>query len=402
MNLAQRLTRIEASRTLQVKEKAIRLKQQGIDVVDLTAGEPDFRTPDFIARAAIQAIEQGFTHYTENTGIKSLREAITRKLKQENQLEYQPEQIIVSNGAKQSIMNALFALLDEGDEVIIPLPYWVSYPEQVRMAGGKPVFVSTMETGFKMTPEQLEQHITPRTKAIILNSPNNPTGAVYSQEEIEHLAEVLARHDIWIISDEIYEKLIYDRAEHHSIATHFDLIDRTIVINGFSKAYAMTGWRIGYAAAPLPVVKGMAKIQSHYTSNASSISQRAALAALTGPQEKVEYMRHTFEERRNLLLRELGSRHYFSMARPEGAFYLFLRVAEAYGYYGNGQPINDSVSFATYLAEKYHLVVVPGIAFGADEYIRISFATSTEELERGARILIRAMEEMIQSRQERR
>ena len=394
MTLAQRLSRIEASKTLQVKEKAIHLKNQGVDVVDLTAGEPDFPTPEFIAQAAIRAIENGHTHYTENAGIRSLREAISRKLMQDNQLSYSPDQIIVSNGAKQSIMNALLALINDGDEVILPLPYWVSYPEQIKMAGGVPVIVSTMDTDFKLTPEQLESHITERTRAIILNSPNNPTGVVYTPREVEQLAEVLARYSLWIISDEIYEKLIYDNGRHVSIARYFDLQERTIVINGFSKAYAMTGWRIGYAAAPLEVVKGMSKIQSHYTSNASSISQYAALAALTGPQEDVENMRRTFEERRNFLLQKLQSRDYISLVHPAGAFYLFIRVAEVYGCRCGKARIENSVDFATYLAEKYHLVVVPGVAFGADDYIRMSFAASMNELERGVNILLQAMDEM--------
>ncbi len=394
MTLAQRLSRIEASKTLQVKEKAIHLKNQGVDVVDLTAGEPDFPTPEFIAQAAIRAIENGYTHYTENAGIRSLREAISRKLMQDNQLSYSPDQIIVSNGAKQSIMNALLALINDGDEVILPLPYWVSYPEQIKMAGGVPVIVSTMDTDFKLTPERLESHITERTRAIILNSPNNPTGVVYTPREVEQLAEVLARYSLWIISDEIYEKLIYDNGQHVSIARYFNLQERTIVINGFSKAYAMTGWRIGYAAAPLEVVKGMSKIQSHYTSNASSISQYAALAALTGPQEDVENMRRTFEERRNLLLQKLRSRDYISLVHPAGAFYLFIRVAEVYGCRCGKVRIENSVDFATYLAEKYHLVVVPGVAFGADDYIRMSFAASMNELERGVNILLQAMDEM--------
>ncbi len=394
MTLAQRLSRIEASKTLQVKEKAIHLKNQGVDVVDLTAGEPDFPTPEFIAQAAIRAIENGHTHYTENAGIRSLREAISRKLMQDNQLSYSPDQIIVSNGAKQSIMNALLALINDGDEVILPLPYWVSYPEQIKMAGGVPVIVSTMDTDFKLTPEQLESHITERTRAIILNSPNNPTGVVYTPREVEQLAEVLARYSLWIISDEIYEKLIYDNGQHVSIARYFNLQERTIVINGFSKAYAMTGWRIGYAAAPLEVVKGMSKIQSHYTSNASSISQYAALAALTGPQEDVENMRRTFEERRNFLLQKLQSRDYISLVHPAGAFYLFIRVAEVYGCRCGNVRIENSVDFATYLAEKYHLVVVPGVAFGADDYIRMSFAASMNELERGVNILLQAMDEM--------
>ncbi len=396
MKIASRISRIEASKTLQVKEKALQLKAKGIDVVDLTAGEPDFDTPSYISKAGIEAIQSGFTRYTANAGIPDLLKAIADKLRNDNGLDYNPNQIIVSNGAKQSILNALMAIVEAGDEVLIIAPYWVSYPEQVKIAGAQPVIIDTGNTGFKLTPEILESHITPRTQAIILNSPSNPTGVVYTRDELNALADVLQKHSIWIISDEIYEKIIYDGLTHTSIATFGDLIGKSIVVNGFSKSFAMTGWRLGYAAAPLEVTRAMGKIQGHYTSNASSISQKAALAALTGPQNDLETMREQFELRRNYIRDQLRKRDYFSFVNPGGAFYFLIKVSEAYGCEFNGQKINDSVSISSYLAEEKHLVAVPGIAFGADEYIRISFATSREQLERGMKGLIDGMDHLME------
>ncbi len=395
MKLASRIDRVEASKTLQVKEKALELKARGIDAVDLTAGEPDFPTPAFICQAGKNAIEDGFTRYTANTGIPPLREAIAKKLKNDNGLTYAPEQIIVSNGAKQSILNALFAVVEEGDEVLVSAPYWVSYPEQVKIAGGTPVIMDTSRQNFKLTPELLEQHITDKTRAIILNSPCNPTGVVLTPKEIQKLADVLERQDIWIISDEIYEKIIFDNLQHASIASLGNLIKKTIVVNGFSKSYSMTGWRVGYAAGPQPVVKAMAKIQSHYTSNASSISQKAALAALQGPVEEIENMCRTFEQRRNYVRGQLDSRPYFSYVNPQGAFYFFIKVSDIYGCRCDGEIIDDSLKISTHLTENYHLVTVPGIAFGNDDYIRISFATSNEQLEKGLVQLIAGMDRLM-------
>ncbi len=396
MNLASRIDRIEASRTLQVKEKALELKARGVDVIDLTAGEPDFPTPDYVAQAGIRAIEEGFTKYTANTGIPELREAIAQKLASENGLIYSADQIVVSNGAKQSLLNALMALVEKGDEVLVPLPYWVSYPEQIKIAGAQPVFLDTTTTHFKITPEKLEEKISSRTKAIIINSPCNPTGVVYSAEELLELANFLKDRDIWIISDEIYEKIIFDGRIHTSIATFHDFIDRSVVVNGFSKSHSMTGWRIGYAAAPPRVVKAMAKIQSHYTSNASSISQKAALAALTGPPEKLAEMKQTFQKRRDFIQSLLDTRSYFSYVYPRGAFYFFIKVSEVYGCRCGDEVITNSMSFSTYLTEKYHLVTVPGIAFGADEYIRISFAAGMSQLDAGMNRLIKGMDEMME------
>ncbi|MEJ2633894.1 MAG: pyridoxal phosphate-dependent aminotransferase [Calditrichia bacterium] len=395
MKLASRLSRVEASKTLQVKEKALQLKAQGIDVVDLTAGEPDFNTPANICQAGIEAINNGFTRYTANTGIPELREAIARKLKKDNNLEFSADQIIVSNGAKQSILNALFALVEEGDEVLFASPYWVSYPEQVKIAGAVPRIIDTTKTNFKINPESLEKSITSKTRAIILNSPCNPTGVVYTEEELRALADILIRKDIWIIADEIYEKIIFDNLKHVSIATFGNLIEKSIVINGVSKSYAMTGWRIGYAAGPPAAVKGMSKIQSHYTSNASSISQKAALEALIGPQQEIERMRQTFEARRNMICTQLNSRPYFSYVNPRGAFYFFIRVSDMYGCKCGDYLITDSVNFSTYFTENYHLVTVPGAAFGADDYIRISFATSEAQIEKGMKLLINGMDQMM-------
>jgi len=395
MQLANRVSKIEASKTLQVKEKALELKAKGIRVIDLTAGEPDFWTPEFIAQAGIQAIKEGFTKYTANNGIPELREEISKKLKKDNNLDYTSAQIIVSSGAKQSILNALLALVNDGDEVILPSPYWVSYPEQIKISGGTPVIIDTHQTDFKLYPEVLKQHITSKTRAIILNSPCNPTGVVYSESELSALANVLKSHDIWIISDEIYEKIIFDQLRHFSIAGFDDLIEKCIVINGFSKSHSMTGWRIGYAAAPLPVVKAMSKIQGHYTSNASSISQKAALAALQGPVTEIEHMRKTFESRRDYIKTQLDSRPYFSYAYPQGAFYFFINISKVFGKHAGQKAIQDSIDFSSYVTENFHVVSVPGIAFGADEFIRISFAASQDELEIGMQNLIQAMDQII-------
>lgn len=392
MKLASRISRIESSRTLQVKEKALELKAKGIKVIDLTAGEPDFPTPDFICSAGIDAIRQGFTKYTANNGIPELRKKIAEKLKKENGLDYTPEQIIVSNGAKQSILNALLAILDKGDEVILPSPYWVSYPQQIRLADGEPVLVDTSHHSFKINPQILSMNITPKTKAFILNSPCNPTGVVYTPEELKDLAIILQKHDIWIITDEIYEKIIYDDAKHVSIGTFGDLIQKTILINGVSKAYSMTGWRLGYAAGPLPVIKAMSTIQSHYTSNASSISQKAALAAYNGPPSEIEKMRKIFEQRRNFVQSHLDSRSYISYVYPQGAFYFFINISRIFNRRFGDKLITNSVDFASLLTEHFQVVTVPGIAFGADEYIRISFATSQENLEAGLTNLIKAMD----------
>jgi aspartate aminotransferase len=395
MELANRVSKIEASKTLQVKEKALELKAKGIQVIDLTAGEPDFWTPGFIAQAGIKAIEEGFTKYTANNGIPELRTAIAEKLYRENHLEYNATQIIVSSGAKQSILNALLAIVNDGEEVILPSPYWVSYPEQIKISGGIPVIIDTQQTNFKLTSDLLKNHITSNTRAIILNSPSNPTGVVYNEKELSELADVLRDHEIWIISDEIYEKIIFDNLNHVSIASFDGMTERCIIINGFSKSYSMTGWRIGYAAAPLAVVKAMSKIQGHYTSNASSISQKAALAAILGPETEIEQMRKTFEERRDFIRIQLDSRSYFSYAIPQGAFYFFINISEVFGKKAGQTTIENSLDFSSFVTENFHVVTVPGIAFGADDFIRISYAASQEELKIGMQNLIQAMDQII-------
>ncbi|GAB4336038.1 MAG: pyridoxal phosphate-dependent aminotransferase [Calditrichia bacterium] len=398
MKIASRINRIEGSKTLQVKEKALEMRARGYDVVDVTAGEPDFDTPQAIRQAAIEAINGGFTRYTAITGIPELRKLIAQKLKTENGLDYTPEQIIVSNGAKQSILNTLFAIVEEGDEVLIPVPYWVSYPEQVKMTGAKPVLIDTMKTGFKLTPEVLSQHITGSTRVIILNSPSNPTGVVYTKEELTALAQILKDKDIWVISDEIYEKLIYDGLEHTSIATLEGMYEKTIVINGFSKSHAMTGWRLGYAAAPLPLVKAMSKIQGHSTSNASSISQKAGVAALGNLEGEIEKMRQTFEERRNYIKGILDGFKHLDYVNPQGAFYFFIDVSKVFGCRCGAEVIDNSIKFSTYLTENYYLVTVPGAVFGADNYIRMSFAASREVLEKAMDRLTRAVKEMLEQK----
>jgi aspartate aminotransferase len=398
MKLANRINRIETSKTLQVKEKALELKARGIKVVDLTAGEPDFPTPAAVCQAGIEAIQQGFTRYTANTGIPELREKIAEKLKKDNNLSYSPDQIIVSNGAKQSILNALLALAEDGDEVIIASPYWVSYPEQIKIANASPVIIDTAETDFKIRPEQLEKHITSHTRVVILNSPVNPTGVVYHEQELRDLADILLKNDIWIISDEIYEKIIFDGLRHVSIVTFGNLIEKSVVINGFSKSYSMTGWRLGYAAAPLPVVKAMSKIQSHYTSNASSISQKAAVAALNGTSGEIEKMRRTFEDRRNYIKSILDKHAYFSYVYPQGAFYFFIDISRVFGSRIGDKRIENSLDVCSFITENYHLVTVPGIAFGDDRYLRISFAASQQALESGMQKLTEAMDHLIRQK----
>jgi aspartate aminotransferase len=395
MKIASRVSKIETSKTIQVKEKALQMKARGFDVVDLTAGEPDFRTPENACSAGITAIKDGFTYYTANTGIPELREAIAKKLKNDNHLEYNIQQIIVSNGAKQCILNALLALVEEGDEVVFGQPYWVSYPEQVKIAGATPVAVDTSKNNFKLSPELLDKYITSKTRVVILNSPSNPTGVVLEPKEIEAIAAYLQNHNIWIITDEIYEKIIFDNIKHVSIATFGNLSEKCLVINGVSKSYAMTGWRIGYAAGPVEVIKAMSKIQSHYTSNPASISQKAALAAITGPQGEIEHMRQTFEKRRDYIRSRLDSHPYFSYVFPQGAFYFFINVSKAYGCKVDDIIIDNSVKFCTYLTEKSYLVTVPGSGFGADEYIRFSYAASQADLEKGMDRLITSMDEMV-------
>lgn len=386
MELAQRARNISPSPTLAIDALAKQMKADGIDVVGFGAGEPDFNTPEHIRKAAVKAIEDGFTRYTPSGGIPQLKKAIQAKFRRDNQLEYDLDQIVVSVGAKHVLYNLFQVLLDPGDEVIVPAPYWVSYLEQVRLAGGVPVVIpTTEENGFLLTPEQLEAHLTPRTKALVLNSPSNPTGAVYSPEALKALADVLARHpQCVVVSDEIYESLVYDHHRHVSIASlHPEVGQRTVVINGVSKAYAMTGWRIGYAAGPKPIIKAMVNLQSHSTSNPTSIAQKAAQAALEGDQSPVETMRQAFDERRRYILQRLQALPGVSCPVPGGAFYVFPRISAIFGKTHNGRTIHSSADLATALLEEVHVALVPGDAFGAEGYVRLSYATSMENIREG-------------------
>ncbi len=362
-----------------VDARAKALVAQGIDVVNLTAGEPDFDTLPAARAGGIAAIEQGFTRYTPTPGTVELREAISKKLKDDNGLEYKASQLVVSNGAKQSIYNALMVLLDPGDEVVIPTPAWVSYPEMVRLAGGVPVTVDTQPNNYRLDARSLEAAITPRTKVILLNNPSNPTGVVYADAELRMVAGLAVRHDLYVISDEIYEKLTYG-AEFISIASLGpEILERTITVNGFSKAYAMTGWRMGYAAANAQVAEAMSSFQSQVTSGASSITQKAALAALKGDQSPVEAMRVQFDRRRRYVAERLVEMPGVKLDTvPEGAFYIFPRVDELYG-----KEIDGSVRFAEALLEKARVAVVPGLPFGSDRHIRLSYACSLETLTEG-------------------
>ena len=379
--LSNRLNRLQPSATLAMSQKSAELKAQGIDIINMSVGEPDFNTPDAIKQAAHQAIDDNYSRYSPVPGYPVLREAIVQKLKRENGLDYSTNQILCSNGAKQSVCNTIMALVNEGDEVIVPAPYWVSYPQMVILADGTPVFIeATIEQDFKITPEQLEAAITPKTRALILCSPSNPTGAVYSAEELEGLATVLRRHErIIVIADEIYEHINYV-GKHASIAQIPDMKDRTVVINGVSKAYAMTGWRIGFIAAPEWIVKGCNKLQGQYTSGPCSVSQIAAAAAFSGDQQCVEDMRQAFERRKNLIVRLAREIPGLEVNEPHGAFYLFPKCSAYFGKSYKGRTINNSTDFAMYLLEEGHVATVGGDAFGSPECFRMSYATSDDNI----------------------
>jgi aspartate aminotransferase len=388
--LAKRARMIGDSPTLAMNARAQEMRRQGVDIISFTVGEPDFNTPAHIGEAGIKAIKDGFTRYTAAAGIPELRQAVVKKMKRDHGLDYKMNQIIISTGAKQALANALQVLADDGDEVIIPAPYWVSYSELVKLAGATPVIVATREEdGFKLTPEQLEENITDRTVALLLNSPNNPTGSVYTREELQGLVEVLKRHSaVYVISDEVYEKLIYDGLEFVSIAQLDEEIKhRTVVVNGVSKSYAMTGWRLGYAAADLEIARAMGKIQSHVTSGTSSISQKAALEALEGVQKPVEAMIKEFARRRDYMVEAINGIPGITCIRPQGAFYIFANVSSYFGRTINGKKITDSLSFAEALLVEAKVATVPGVAFGADDYIRFSYATSMENITGGVKRL---------------
>lgn len=375
---------IEPSVTLAITAKAKALKAQGVDVVSFGAGEPDFNTPENIRNAAINRINKGGIGYTPASGLLELKEAICRKLERENNLTYKASQIVVSNGAKQSLNNTLLALCNPGDEVIIPGPYWVSYYELVKLADGVPVIIMTeAKDQFKVSVEALEAAITDKTKAIILNSPNNPTGTVYTKEELEKIANFVIEKDLYILSDEIYEKLIYG-VDHISIATFGEAIkDRTIVINGLSKAYAMTGWRIGYTASNQEIANIMGNIQSHATSNPNTIAQYAGIEALDGNQDTIEIMRQAFEERRVYMTDTINGIQGLSCVVPSGAFYVMMDVSSYYGKAYQGETIVDSLTFAQVLLTEANVAVIPGSAFGSDAYVRLSYATSMDLIKEG-------------------
>ena len=379
--LSDRLQRLAPSATLAMSQKSSEMKAQGIDVINMSVGEPDFNTPDHIKEAAKKAIDDNYSRYSPVPGYADLRKAIVEKLKNENGLDYTVNEVLVSNGAKQSVCNTVMALVNPGDEVIIPAPYWVSYPQMVKLAGGTPVIVEAgFEQNFKMTPEQLEAAITPKTRLLILCSPSNPTGSVYTKEELAGLAEVIKRHDdLFVLADEIYEHINYV-GHHESIAQFPGMKERSIIVNGVSKAYAMTGWRIGYIAAPEWIVKGCNKLQGQYTSGPCSVSQKAAEFAYTQSQECVEQMRQAFERRRNLIVKLAKDIPGLEVNVPQGAFYLFPKCSSFYGKSYESTTINNSSDLALFLLEKGHVATVGGDAFGDPDCFRMSYATSDENI----------------------
>ena len=379
--LSDRLNRLAPSATLAMSQKSSEMKAQGIDVINMSVGEPDFNTPDHIKRAAKRAIDENYSKYSPVPGYADLRKAIVAKLKRENALDYALSEVLVSNGAKQSVCNTIMALVNDGDEVIIPTPYWVSYPQMVKLAGGVPVFVNAgFDQNFKMTADQLEAAITPKTKMLILCSPSNPTGSVYSQEELDKLAAIICNHeDLYVLADEIYEHINYI-GKHASIARANGMKERAIIVNGVSKAYAMTGWRIGYIAAPEWIVKGCNKLQGQYTSGPCSVSQKAAEAAYTLDQGCVEEMRQAFERRRNLIVELAKAIPGLEVNVPEGAFYLFPKCSSFFGKSDGITTIGNSTDLAMYLLEKGHVATVGGDAFGDPECFRMSYATSDENI----------------------
>lgn len=395
MQLSARLNRLAPSATLAMSQKSAELKAQGIDIINLSVGEPDFNTPDHIKEAAKKAVDENWSRYSPVPGYLDLRQAICDKLKRENDLEYAPTQIVVGNGAKQAVCNVILALVNEGDEVIIPAPYWVSYPDMVRLADGTPVIVEAgIEQNFKITPEQLAAAITPRTRALILCSPSNPTGSVYSAAELEGLAAVLRKHpQVVVIADEIYEHINYV-GRHASIASCEGMKERTALINGVSKAYAMTGWRIGFVAAPLDLAKGVNKLQGQYTSGPCSVSQKAAVEAFAGNQRPVEEMRQAFLRRKNLIVQLAKEISGFEVNDPEGAFYLFPKCSSYFGKSCGTRTIRTADDFALYLLEEAHVATVGGDSFGSPECFRMSYATSDENIVEAMRRIKEACEKL--------
>ena len=377
VRLSDRLKGLSSSTTLDITSRANALKKKGVDIVNFAAGELDFQTPPFIRKAAVQALEEGFTRYTPVSGIPELKEAIAEKFKKDNQLSYTPSQIVISCGAKHSLYNLLQVLCNDGDEVMFGTPYWVSYPELVRLAGGVPVGVSTEKSSFRLLRRDIEQHLTPNTKIVLLNSPSNPVGSVYEKKELEEIAEFIVSKNLFVISDEIYEKLIFDGRQHYSIASFGkEICNRTATVNGVSKAYAMTGFRIGYFGAPAEVAEAVGKVQSHSTSNATSISQKAALAALTGDQSDVSKIARELEQRRNRMYEGLAKIKGLRPVRPEGAFYIFCDISSL-GW--------TSLEISNRLLDEAHVASVPGEGFGDDRYVRFSFSVPLITIDEGLR-----------------
>lgn len=396
MGIAKRAQAIKPSPTLATAAKAKAMKAQGIDVVDFGVGEPDFDTPENVKQAGIKAIQSGFTKYTPAGGTDELREAVIEKFKKDNGLDYEKSQILISCGAKHSLYNIAEALFDPGDEVIIPSPYWVSYPDQALLNDAVPVIVETTEQdGFRLSAKQLEKAITAKTKALVLNSPSNPTGLAYDKKTLEDIASIAVQKGIYVISDEIYEKLLYDGFQHISIASlGREIKDLTLVVNGVSKSHSMTGWRIGYAAGPKDVISAMANIQSQSTSNPTSISQKAALEALRGPQDFIATMNVEFDKRRRYMVDRLNKINGMSCLMPVGAFYAFPRVSELFNKSAGAKKINNSSDLATYLLDEARVALVSGDAFGADAYIRLSYATSMENITKGLDRIEQAVAEL--------
>jgi aspartate aminotransferase len=385
MKLSARAERLQPSATLTITAKAKALKAQGVDVIGFGAGEPDFDSPDHVKEAAIEAINKGLTKYTGVGGIDELKDAIIHRLKEDHNLEYEKSEIITSVGAKHTLYNVIQVLFDKGDEVIVPAPYWVSYPEQIKLAEATPVILETKESdGFKITPEALKQHINSNTKALILNYPSNPTGATYNEAELRAIVDVAMDAGLIIISDEIYEKIIYGGIKHIPVASlGEDIKKATILVNGVSKTYSMTGWRIGYAAGDKGVISAMSKLQGQSTSNPTSISQWAAIAAFTGDHQVIEDRTKEFEQRKNYIVEKLNDIPQISCFDPQGAFYVFPNVSGCYGKEYNGKVIKDSLDFTEFILDEAKVAVVPGVAFGADDYVRISYATSMDDIVKG-------------------
>jgi len=385
MSVSRRVAAIKPSPTLAMNAKALAMRQEGIDVISFGVGEPDFNTPKHICEAAVKAMEEGYTRYTAVGGMPELKDAVIDKFKKDNGLDYEREEVMISCGGKHVLYNLAQAFLNPGDEVIIPAPYWVSYPPIVILAGATPVIVETKESDdFKLSAEALEKAITPRTKLLVLNSPSNPTGSVYTRSELNALADVVARHDVFVVSDEIYEKLLFDDAPFQSIAQVGKVLkERTFIVNGVSKTYAMTGWRIGYVAGPRQIVAAMTKIQSQSTSNPNSIAQKAAIAALMGPQNSIHEMLEAFDERRRYLVTRLNAMPGVHCNMPRGAFYAFANFRTYFGKKCDGKTIEGSADLCEFLLTNARVAMVPGIAFGADDFIRFSYATGIDVIDEG-------------------